>query len=64
MNKVTEQNLTVLGNAIELSARLIMAVSGEAVSNTINGQKLPPATMKSAIAATIQRRLTKDQGVV
>lgn len=64
MNKVTEQNLTVLGNAIELSAKLIMAVSGEAVSNTINGQKLPPATMKSAIAATIQRRLTKDQGVV
>jgi hypothetical protein len=64
MNKVTEQNLTVLGNAIELSARLIMAVSGEAVSNTVNGQKIPPATMKSAIAATIQRRLTKDQGVV
>lgn len=64
MNKVTEQNLTVLGNAIELSARLIMAVAGESVSNTVNGQKIPPATMKSAIAATIQRRLTKDQGVV
>jgi hypothetical protein len=64
MNKVTEQNLTVLGNAIELSACLIMAVAGEAVSNTVNGQKIPPATMKSAIAATIQRRLTKDQGVV
>ncbi|MNG31039.1 hypothetical protein D3C85_90280 [compost metagenome] len=64
MNKVTEQNLTVLGNAIELSARLIMAVAGEAVSNTVNGQKIPPATMKSAISATIQRRLTKDQGVV
>ncbi|MNE62786.1 hypothetical protein D3C80_1580910 [compost metagenome] len=64
MNKVTEQNLTVLANATELSARLIMAVSGEAVSNTVNGQKLPPATMKSAIVATMQRRLSKDQGVV
>jgi hypothetical protein len=64
MNKVTEQNLTVLGNAIELSACLILAVAGEAVSNTVNGKKIPPATMKSAIAATIQRRLSKDQGVV
>lgn len=64
MNKVTEQNLMVLGTAIELSATLIMAVAGEAVSNTVNGQKIPPATMKSAIAATIQRRLSKDQGVV
>lgn len=64
MNKVTEQNLTVLANAVELSACLIMAVSGEAVANTVNGEKIPPATMKSAIVATLQRRLTKDQGVV
>lgn len=64
MNKVTEQNVTVLANAVELSAVLIMAVAGESVSNTVNGKAIPPATMKSAIAATIQRRLTKDQGAV
>lgn len=64
MNKVTEQNLLVLSNAVELSTCLILAIAGEAVSNTVNGKKLPPATMKSAIAATIQRRLTKDQGAV
>ncbi|MCO6704865.1 hypothetical protein [Streptomyces sp. CHB9.2] len=54
----------MLANAVELSANLIMAVAGEAVSNTINGERIPPATMKSAITATIQRKLTKDQGVV
>jgi len=64
MSKNYEQNLTVLANAVELSANLIMAVAGEAVSNTINGERIPPATMKSAITATIQRKLTKDQGVV
>jgi hypothetical protein len=64
MSKNYEQNLTVLANAVELSATLIMAVAGEAVSNTINGERIPPATMKSAITATIQRKLAKDQGVV
>lgn len=64
MNKANEQNLVVLGNAIELSTNLIMAVAGEAVSNTVGGKPIPPATMKSAIAATIQRVLTKNQGVV
>ncbi|MND14776.1 hypothetical protein D3C81_226450 [compost metagenome] len=64
MSNANEQNLVVLGNAIELSTNLIMAVAGEAVSNTVGGKKIPPATMKSAVAATIQRKLTKDQGVV
>ena len=64
MNKVIEQNVTVLANAVELSARLVMEVAGEAVSNSIGGERLAPATMKSAIAATLQRRLSKDQGVV
>lgn len=64
MDKKTEQNVAVLANAVELATAIIVAVSGEAVSNTIDGKQIPAATLKSSVTATIQRTLAQDNGAI
>lgn len=64
MDQKTQQNVEVLANAVELAANIVMSVAGEAVSNTINGVRIPAATLKASLVATMQRQLSKDNGIV
>ena len=64
MNKVTETNLKTLANAAELATNVIMKVAGEAVSNTVNGQRLPAPELKNAVVAKMQNQLSKMNGVI
>ena len=58
-----ERNTLVLANAVELATEIAIGVAGEEVSNTVNGQPIPAATLKSSLTATIQRTLVKEQGI-
>lgn len=64
MSKETEINLITLSNATELATTVVMKVAGDAVANTVNGVRLPPAELKNAIVAKMQAELSKKTGVV
>jgi len=64
MSKKFEQNATVLANAAELGAAIMRRISGNAVSNHIDGQLQSDGATKGALVAVIQRKLTKKHGVV
>lgn len=52
-------NATVLANATELSAQVVMKVAGSAIANTVGGVLMTPASLREAIVAKIQTALTK-----
>lgn len=64
MSKKFEQNATVLAHATELGAAIMQRISGNSVSNHIDGQLQSDGATKGALVAVIQRKLTKKHGVV
>lgn len=59
---VCDTNLAVLVNAVELGSQVVEAVAGNAIANTIGGQRLSSAYLKEAVAARIQSALTPSTG--
>lgn len=64
MSNKVEQNATVLAHAVELGANIMRRVSGNSISNHIDGQLQDDGATKGALVAIIQRKLTKKHGVV
>lgn len=57
-----KDNLETLSNATELASRVIHSISGEEISNTLEGRVLELTDIKEAVVAKIQGSLVTRQG--
>lgn len=53
-------NVPLLANAIELGAQGILAVAGNAITNTVDGKPLTEAFLHSAISGRMQSLIIND----
>lgn len=63
MKEVRESNMITLANAVELASKVIKNVSGEAISNTVNGKLITNNEIKHAVAAKMQACFVANEGV-
>ena len=56
------ENLTVLANAIELGAAVVMQIAGNDIANTIEGKLVTPDELRDALAAKIRSRYNAHLG--
>ena len=54
VSDLVESNLETLAHAIELAAKVIGKVTGEAIATTVNGEILTHNQIKQAVAAKMQ----------
>lgn len=60
--EVMDDNLVVLCNATEFAAAIIKKVSGNAISNTVDGKLIDDQYLKSAVASKIHSKLIPYTG--
>jgi hypothetical protein len=61
--ELTNTNLKTLTHAVELAAKVISKVTGEAIATTVNGEILTHNQIKQAVAAKMQAGLQLSNGV-
>lgn len=64
IKQITETNLNTLAHANELASKVIMAVAGEAVSTTVNGEIMTNNQIRNAVAAKMQACFVTGEGSV
>jgi hypothetical protein len=60
--EVMSDNVAVLGNAVEFAAAIIKKVSGNAISNTVDGNLVDDSYLKTAIASKMNSKLVPYMG--
>lgn len=59
---ITDSNLAVCINAVELVSGVVLNIAGNDIANTIDGKLVTPAYLSEAVAARINARLTPTTG--
>lgn len=54
MSNITDTNIETLAHAAELATKVIEAVAGEAIANTIDGKVMAGKDIQRSVAAKMQ----------
>lgn len=58
-DEMNSRTLATLANAVELASGVIEKIAGNDISNHINGKPIRPGDLADAVAANLQRELSK-----
>lgn len=56
MSEKNNASVVTLANAIDLASKVILRVAGDAISATINGERITPPILNATIAAKLQAK--------
>jgi hypothetical protein len=63
-DQISNQNLAVTANLVDLAASIVQGVAGNDISNAINGQFVSGGHLRELCAARLQLTLTQQLGGV
>lgn len=62
LDQVRNQNLAVLANLTDLAAGIVMEVSGNEISNSLNGQLVSGAHLRELVIAKVRATMARQPG--